>query len=473
VFFEIVENFEWMILCYILLAVNIWMAISFSKREQISPYLTVAILISVTLWYLPLFTIWIVDRHPWSNLAKISKDYFFCGYALELIVTTMTLGVTLLSIGIFKFRRRSAHFPSNLFSFKLYLSISCLIIILLHVSTKMNDYLTTNALPMQSEISDQAESLIFVYLTNLALAYSIFMTNPNLMSKQSQGIISIICWLTIGIFTWHAVFIQSTRAAILLPAIVWCFNRFYRSAKIPWRRVMAVILVCVLTTPLTLHAISQLRAENRAYDFEDISDEVSNFLDQKLPEALFLIALELHVKCDSVSTGIWLLEQEPPGAGGWMPIISSLGSIIPRFVWPSKPWPGSTDGTVSGHPSRLVPALMGAGPAFNVGIGVAHIAVWQLGYLLGICLTVILAAMHLLTINALLLSQSLYLRATGLAMLGPPLFYKTLASPDAVVQDFSRLLLVLIPYIFYKVAINLKTQNGMPFLQTKEQIPYL
>jgi hypothetical protein len=152
---------------------------------------------------------------------------------------------------------------------------------------------------------------------------------------------------------------------------------------------------------------------------------------------------ELTVKFNAPLGGLILLQSQGEGAAGWTPFLGALLALVPRYVLPEKPVPGSADGQYSGHPSRIAAAHMEfSGDAGNVGVSAAAVAVWELGYL-GIVLFVVLGWANLLVLNSFFSGRSLSFIVLGLMMCGLPAFGSVMPTPDASIQSIMRSLAIV------------------------------
>lgn len=157
-------------------------------------------------------------------------------------------------------------------------------------------------------------------------------------------------------------------------------------------------------------------------------------------------------KFDSISTGAFLVEASGAGFAGWKPYQGAFLAVIPRMILPDKPVPGSVDGTFWGHPSRIIPAVIGIGSdSASMGVSPAATAIWQFGFG-GLLFLVIANVANLYLVNSLLLSSSLIAKTLGISLLGIPALVTVFASPDVLIMSAER---VLVMYAFVYLAIKL------------------
>lgn len=153
---------------------------------------------------------------------------------------------------------------------------------------------------------------------------------------------------------------------------------------------------------------------------------------------------ETVTKFDDISWGAALVQYVGYDVAGWKPYEGVLLALVPRQLLNGKPVPGSVDGTYRGHPGRLIAAVMGFDPdSGNVQVSPATIAIWQFGYW-GLIALVLCNALHLYFVNSLLLTPSLISKSLGVSLLGIPTLLTLYASPDALLLNAQRMLLIYV-----------------------------
>jgi hypothetical protein len=157
------------------------------------------------------------------------------------------------------------------------------------------------------------------------------------------------------------------------------------------------------------------------------------------------------MKFDNISWGALLVEYVGAGVAGWQPYWGAFGAVIPRQIMPSKPVPGSMDGTYQGIPARLVPAAIGGDPlSYNVQVSPAAIAIWEFGFL-GLVIMILCNAVYLRFLNSLLTCPSMITKSLALFLIGIPGFFTLLAPPDVLLVNVQRV--VAIYLVFSLVAV--------------------
>lgn len=162
------------------------------------------------------------------------------------------------------------------------------------------------------------------------------------------------------------------------------------------------------------------------------------------------VARSFLTKFDSISPGAILVQYSGYGEAGLMPYEGVVLSIIPRFILPSKPTPGSIDGSSSGEPARLVPILMGIhSDSLNVGVSPVSITIWQLGTI-GLGAFILLNWLNLVLINTVLSMRSLLTKAIGISMIGLPAIAILIAAPNQLLMNQIRVAAIFLSINFVR-----------------------
>lgn len=149
-------------------------------------------------------------------------------------------------------------------------------------------------------------------------------------------------------------------------------------------------------------------------------------------------------KFDSISPGSILVEYSGVGAAGFTPYSGAILAFIPRIILPSKPIPGSIDGTALGEPARLVPRLIGLySDSLNMGVSPAAISIWHLG-VIGFVMFILFNWVSLIIINTLLLAQDVLIKTIGVFSIGLPAVSLIIASPDRILMNQIRIAIILV-----------------------------
>jgi hypothetical protein len=457
----------WIImLCYTMLAVNVYLAVKTAKRQDMSIYLRFAICFTVFFWNFPLIARPIVAWASPTNSFMIDHDTFFEADLLELSATAVVLQCYLwanggpsriLQYGPVQIKIGTDFLPTSI-------AFLCVTVCAILAPTLMVDYLTINAAPMQLSPPDQSESFQAETVVGSICIFAILATSSSLSTGLGTFLFRSSGWMVIILFAIVRLF-SGSRASVLLPAVVYVINQFLLCQSRKWRHATAVFLLLCVTAPFTIIAMGSVRSIP-GYSQQEISSALEAVGQLNLVDSTLNVLIGFHNKADSISTSAILLEREGPGMGGIQPVASSLFALIPRAVWPTKPVPGSRDGTMGGLPTRLGGMYLGGGDSLWVGLSPCHVSIWQSGYLIGVIFFVIANVIYLKILNRLLLSDSFWLRGIALYSMVPPLFHQTITSPDLVVQGLTRLCLFLAPFALWSLVIRRTRPRDLRSLAT-------
>lgn len=254
-------------------------------------------------------------------------------------------------------------------------------------------------------------------------------------------------WLLGGLILWALITVglqapSGARIAMLQPfflMVLYCQAQPWSSRQKATIVGVGAVGTIIIGSILSV-AIGQARYGDRL-KLDDILSNSSKAADQNIVSEM---AINLITKFDSFSTGAILVERMGEGRAGVQPYIGALLAMIPRAVLPSKPIPGSFDGTIRGYPTRVVAVQMGMSEeAGNVNVSPASIAVWQFGYL-GLLVMVLANVLHLYLINSLLLAPSVFFKSLAFFLVGLPALMTIYAPPDILLMNLERIVLVFL-----------------------------
>ena len=254
-------------------------------------------------------------------------------------------------------------------------------------------------------------------------------------------------WLLGGLILWALITVglqapSGARIAMLQPFFLMVL---YCQAQ-PWssRQKATIVGVGAVGTIIIGSILSVAIGQARYGDRLKLNDILSNSSKAADQNIVSEMAINLITKFDSFSTGAILVERMGEGRAGVQPYIGALLAMIPRAVLPSKPIPGSFDGTIRGYPTRVVAVQMGMSEeAGNVNVAPASIAVWQFGYF-GLLVMILANVLHLYLINSLLLAPSLFFKSLAFFLVGLPALMTIYAPPDILLMNLERIGLVFL-----------------------------
>jgi hypothetical protein len=440
----IILIFIWLIIFYLLFKANL---------EKNIPNITfIIILFYLFIWHfmpiiLSFFGIegskfyYLIEKKEYLNLAILeSLSYFFVIY---------------LFIKKNNFIKINNSFK-NLFFIWEYKIIIILIILgivgflMMQISFWEGGYLAINTSFDLMPISTFGKIGIYGFFASIGYActISVLLSNDYLRTKiKNIKLIALLYFATCSIFY----ILSGSRIHLFAPFIL--FAIYYRNKSKSIKNLviilLAVLIIGILISGTLAYSIGMLRT-SPIYGFKDI---IESSKEGNLRQGF----QELFIKFDSISPGAILLKFDGPGKGGLMPYVGSVLAIIPRYIYPEKPFPGSKDGTASGDPARYVPRLAGIfSESLNVGVSTVAITIWQFGYI-GIILFILMNWLNLIIINEFLVSSSLILKSLGIFNLGFPSLFMVFTSPDKIIMNQFRIwAIILILLILNKFTSSIR-----------------
>jgi hypothetical protein len=401
------------------------------REKTLHKLLALSLAFAIFLWYLApgIFVVAFPYETIASSLTGHTEDEFFFAYALEAGAVCLIIGALLLISRAFPGRQNNAlaMAPGNgatWFILGLY-SVA----IVLYMLFGMVDYLEANAASLYEEKT--GNSLLTMLRQFLAAAAVLLAVEARSRKKIFYAAFGLICADSI------LAVISGSRIALFMPLVILAFTSFDR--HLVRRKNLVIAFVALVFTAAIIvpvaTVIGNVRGQGLTISEIQDSDEVET--DEGITFVLTNVASMVFGKFDSFSMGLTLLDRAGgPGAGGVTPYVGSALVFIPRVIWPGRPVAGSSDGTIYGHPTRIVPSVLDPGyDSFNVGISPLHIAVWQLGYLGALCF-VIASTGYILFLNRLLKAD--FLSSTlAVFLLSIPSFHMLITSPDATVMQLA------------------------------------
>lgn len=440
------------VVCYFLFIINVCLGVKIVLRTTASVYLKYAVLWTVIGWNLPILTYPFVSNRLALSLEESS---FYQGYFIELA------GMCLLLLCVTFFQARHAgSLQERSEEFEISptagIIISTIALTAFFVFSPVRDsYLFENLRPVQTAIEDQGKDMVTAFIRSVTLAFAIVMTGESIKDHFTGFWVKGCGWAII-IMSAVQDLVSGGRIAFVLPFAVYVINHLKRGKG--WLQIGITGLIFVLLAPAVFVGMGIVRSEFR-YTADDILTQMDFVMRKDWAEQVQDLMFQVHTKLDNASYGQTLLAFEPPGSGGFFPIISAMYAFVPRVLIPAKPWGGSRDGTAAGHPSRLAGGYAGGSEAVNVGIGPVQISVWQLGYVAGIAVFVISNLLQLAFLNMLLSRDRLAMKITGVWMLGLPLCHKAVTSLDLIIVNCAQALFLLLGLKIVSVFGDMSTKR--------------
>ncbi len=425
----------------LLVLVAIW------RNPKVSPHLPTMLLFMILMWFTTPVILTVVFQGHVKTYSFVNYDLFLFYAVLESVALLFTLLFLLAPKPYFQFivesRLTEIYLNSRgaLLGVGIALGFTFLTAALAAIYMG-SSYFEQNAFFFLSEGSDTFNNLGSVAFIQTILSCFCCACFVQGWPREKQT-----WWLLAGLILWALITVglqapSGARIAMLQPFFLLAL---YCQAQ-PWslRQKATVVGVGAVGTivigSILSVAIGQARYGDRL-KLDDILSSSTQAADQNIVNEM---AVNLITKFDSFSTGAILVERMGEGRAGVQPYIGALLAMIPRAVLPSKPTPGSFDGTIRGYPTRVVAVQMGMSEeAGNVNVSPASIAVWQFGYF-GLVVMILANVLHLYLINSLLLAPSVFFKSLAFFLIGLPALMTLYASPDILLMNMERIGLVFL-----------------------------
>lgn len=417
------------------------------RNPKVSPHLPTLLLFMILMWFTTPVVLTVVFQGHLKTYSFVNYDLFLFYAVLESVTLLFTLLFLLSPRPYFKFivesRLTEIHLNTKgaLLGVTIALGFSFLSAVLAAIYMG-SSYFEQNAFFFLSEGSTTYNNLGSIAFIQNILSCFCCACFVHVWPRERQT-----WWLLAALILWSLITValqapSGARIAMLQPFFLLAL---YCQAQ-PWssRQKATVVGVGAVGTiiigSILSVAIGQARYGDRL-KFDDILSSSSKAADQNIVSEM---AINLITKFDSFSTGAILVERMGEGRAGIQPYIGAALAMIPRAVLPSKPTPGSFDGTIRGYPTRVVAVQMGMSEeAGNVNVSPASIAVWQFGYF-GLIVMILANVLHLYLLNSLLLAPSVLFKSLAFFLVGLPALMTIYAPPDILLMNLERIFLVFL-----------------------------
>jgi hypothetical protein len=417
------------------------------RNPKVSPHLPLLLLFMILLWFITPVVLTVLLEGHLKIYSFINYNQFLFYAVIESFTLLCTLAFLLAPQPYFRFivenRLTEIYVTSKGALAGVIAAIAftflSIVLVALYIGTS---YWDLNAFFYLSEGSDTFNNLGSVAFIQTILGCFCCACFIQLWPREQArwGLrIALLAWLLITVASQAP---SGARIAMLQPFFLLVL---YCQAQ-PWppRRKAAVVGLGAVGTIVIGSILAVAIGEARYGDrlkLDDIISTSSKAADQNL---LSEMSINLITKFDSFSNGAMLVERMGEGRAGIQPYIGAVLAMVPRAVLPSKPIPGSYDGTIRGYPTRIVAVQMGMREeAGNVNVSPAAITIWHFGYL-GLLLMIFCNALHLYFINSLLLAPSVLFKSLAFFLVGLPAMLTIYAPPDILLMNMERTLLVFL-----------------------------
>ena len=450
------------------------MIVAIRRNRRVSPYLPTLLLFMTLLWFVIPVVLTVLLQGKLETYSFVNYDVFLFYAVLESFTLLVTLAFLLTPKPYFKFiidSRLADIYITPKGALLVVISgigftILTVALVALFIGTS---YWDLNAFTYLSEGTDTFNNMGSVVVVQTLLSCFCCACFIYTWPRERNT-----WWLLGALMVWVFIMVASqapsgARMSLLQPLFL---LTLYCQAQ-PWssRRKLAIIgmggVSTVVVGSILAVAIGQARYGDRL-NLGEIVSSSSKAAEQNLISEL---ANNLITKFDSFSTGALLVERMGAGSAGIQPYVGAVLALVPRAVLPSKPIPGSFDGTIRGHPTRVVAVQMGMSEeAGNVNLSPAAVSIWQFGYL-GLAVMIVCNVLQLYLINSLLLSPSLFLKSLAFFLVGLPSLLTLYASPDFLLMNLERILLffLLLFAIYYALQRRLLRQQPWQQANTHNQ----
>lgn len=420
-----------------------WMA----SRKHVSPILAVSFILSFLLWYVaPVATLFVAPDRVLPRM-YVSVDAFLRQALIE--TAAFLLALLGFAAGPRTFRsivggRLASHrlTPTQYVCAVVAGALLFLVVRRSILAITGSTYFEINAFNVVSEGSSAAGQVgLLAFAESVLLAFSYACAVTPLPRHKAVNFL-VWAWIVGGSLS---VVLIGGRLALLTPValLIMLLHVRHRSrAALAGAYTILFAVTAVVGIVVTI-AIANARGE-QAITLSEAERQSKIVVGEhsQIRDHLWEAFDHINLKFDRISAGVLLLEKYGVATAGTKPYVGALLALVPRRIVPSKPVPGSVDGTNRGTPSRLAAVAIGYDPDYgNVGMSPAAIAMWQFG-VLGILPLVILNVLQLRLINSLLLPPSIATRTLAMFLLGIPAFEAVFSPADLLIMNLERMIAV-------------------------------
>lgn len=397
------------------------------RARSIDKILCFSIIIHLALWYIVPGSIYLFfDYHEVAApfYERVSPDDFLQAFVWQGLATALSLFLFVIISenrgGASRLEKRQV--LASDWVLKLLLPLYFALIAVR--SSRIGSYLDNNSAEMYTERA-AADGLS---ATALAIFMGYAFYHASTATRLRMIDLGLLIALALHVFVE---FFSGSRIALLIPLAIICVRYVDRRGfSVKNLALIAFGFVLILNVVLPTLEATQTVRQNREFVASDIVDQLATSRNSTgSAEIMFR-------KSDLYSSGHLLLEVSGVGVAGFAPYEGSLLVFIPTSIVQSRPVAGSIDGTVLGHPTRLVPhkIIRRASDSINVGVAPLHVSIWQFGYF-GVALFLFGGCMYLVCINWLLKSGSPLEATLGIFLIGYPSTATLLPSPDMMLKQ--------------------------------------
>ena len=374
----------------VLVLVNTWLVISILRCDKVHLLLKLLIGVSFFGWnalpavlmYIPhVFGSGYFTTDTYIKCSYYNEIYLFCAYFIAFALIKRK--------GYPRWTYKSDFQDSNAaFNILLYISIALTIYKVISVISNSSSYWDNNDITNIKALGpvDFLAGLGLSYLTGVVFLFR---------KKTSFGVYRLSVILIALYFVIHVL----KGGRIYFFGIIILFI-YYALSRHDTKSLVIAGVLGVFALGL-LPVMSDLRGERQVL-VKDIVAAASSS-----SSSTDMIMDEILTKTNSVLYGSYLIEKDGIGKWNGKMYSSTIYALVPRFLAPSKPEPGSVDGTVMGLPARASVAYYVTGEydgIGNNGVPASLSSLWGGGWLAYI-VEILASAYLIFLINCLFFSE--------------------------------------------------------------------
>lgn len=318
----------------VLIIINSWLVIRMCKSNKVHLLLKILLCVSYFGWNaVPALLMSFPDLLGIGNLTN--ENYIICSYLNQIFLFfSYSFAFWLID------KKKCPYFISRVDyqNTKVFFNIFVSIALILSIYKCLSLLLNQNSYWDGNNLENITAMGPIDFLSGMAVS---FLTGAIIICKESfKPLIYRISFIVIASF----LLIHTLRGGRIYIFGLVIILLYYGLSEHKTRLILVTSIIGVLGLSL-LPVLGSLRGENKIR-LEDISAASTSSTGQN-------VLGEVLTKTNSVLYGSYLLGRD--GIGKWdgmMMYSSTLYALIPRFIYPAKPEPGSVDGTPYGLPGR-------------------------------------------------------------------------------------------------------------------------
>lgn len=423
------------------------------KSDNLTPILSIVIWFVIIIWYSIPGLLWLfINDYDKLSLffESVEKIDFVLVFSIECSAVAIVLFFLSQTTSEHKVFQVGSFLDSN-FNTKLIFKVffGTILFQVYFINTNVNfDYLSLNSADNygNSSVFQQLNFLVNNYFLSLASIIAIY-------HKDKKNILLAFVLIFVNSFLS---FMGGGRFVILSVIFIFLIRLLVQKISLSAKKIYPFVIIgfIVLYVVMPLFTSIQDNRTNSAFDANQILKEASYRNDYQI------FARVIFTKLDFFSTGYLLIQNENVGKGGLLPYVGSGLVFVPRSLFPQRPIAGSSDGTVYGLPSRVVPKTVNIVSEYlNVGVSPVCITLWQWGYI-GYVIFIFASVLYLKFINLFLISPDITVQAIGISLFAIPIFHEIIASPDVLLRNVVLSMGgFLILFILRRLKITTSTSN--------------